>query len=434
MARGDIMTSLGKKGILIASILLLGLTVPATTTLARLDLGAEEIVQAAGQDLVVDGYSVPCYVDWDNDGLPDLVVGEGADGYPTGKVRVYLNVGSRAEPAFDTYFHVQSEGVDLSWPALGCLGLFPRVMDWDGDGRKDLLVGTNEGLVRIYLNVGTDSDPAFDAGTTLQFGLTGDKVDIDVGDRATPVYVDWDNDGQRDLLVGSAYGFVYKLINEGSDTSPDFLSMGFVAAAGGILEVPGYRSSPVIQDLDDDGKKDLLTGNTEGELLLFVNEGSDAAPYFSTCQPVAAAGVAIDLPGEARSRPFVCDWTGDGNLDVLIGADDGRIHLYQGLPDLSPVALTPAAGCRLLAAWPNPCNPRVTITFELDREVPVELSIWNLAGARVRTLIHGVLPGGLHEAVWNGRDESSRGVASGVYLYRLQTGSYAATGRLALVR
>jgi hypothetical protein len=434
MTRGETMTPLGKKCTLTAAFLLLGLMAPGSQTFARLDLGAEQIVQAAGQDLVVYGYSVPCYVDWDSDGLPDLVVGEGADGYPTGKVRVYLNGGSISEPTFSAFFYVQSAGTDLSWPALGCLGLFPRVLDWDGDGRKDLLVGTNEGLVRIYLNVASDSAPAFDAGTTLQFGLESNKVDIDVGDRATPVCVDWNNDGRRDLLIGSYYGFVYKLINEGSDTSPDFLSMGFVSASGGILEVPGYRSSPVVQDLNDDGKKDLLTGNTDGELLLYANEGSDAAPNFSSCQLVEAAGVPIDLPGEARSRPFVCDWTGDGYLDVLIGAEDGKIHLYQGLPDLSPVASIPSAACRMLAAWPNPFNPRVTIAFELDRSVPVELTIWNLAGTRIRTLIRDVMPGGRHEAVWNGQDESSRGVASGVYFYRLQAGSYAATGRLALIR
>jgi len=75
------------------------------------------------------------------------------------------------------------------------------------------------------------------------------------------------------------------------------------------------------------------TGNGNGN----GNRGTDAIPLFDTYSAVTSAGVAIDLPGEARSRPFVTDWTGDGFPDLLIGASDGRVHLYQGVPE--PTAL-----------------------------------------------------------------------------------------------
>ena len=95
--------------------------------------------------------------------------------------------------------------------------------------------------------------------------------------------------------------------------------------------MPTGRSSPVVRDLDDDGKKDLLTGNTEGQLLFYRNTGSDDAPVFSSNYVlVRSDDVPIDLPGTPRSRPFVCDWTNDALLDVLIGAGDGLVHLYQG--------------------------------------------------------------------------------------------------------
>lgn len=65
-------------------------------------------------------------------------------------------------------------------------------------------------------------------------------------------------------------------------------------------------------------------------LLLFA-QGQDSL--------VESSGVPIDLPGLPRSRPFVCYWTGDGHfgpidgyLDVLIGAADGKVHLYRGIP------------------------------------------------------------------------------------------------------
>jgi hypothetical protein len=56
------------------------------------------------------------------------------------------------------------------------------------------------------------------------------------------------------------------------------------------------------------------------------------APGYSEPIAVEAAGVPIDLPGSPRSRPFLCDWNDDGRLDVLIGAGDGLVHLFPGVP------------------------------------------------------------------------------------------------------
>lgn len=77
---------------------------------AGLVLGPEEIVQSGGTDIVVVGYSVPSFVDWNNDGLGDLVVGEGGT---TAKARVYLNEGTASDPQFSDFTYVQSLGADL---------------------------------------------------------------------------------------------------------------------------------------------------------------------------------------------------------------------------------------------------------------------------------------------------------------------------------
>jgi hypothetical protein len=299
-----------------------------------LNLGPEELVEAGGLDIDVGTYSVPSYVEWNNDGLKDLIIGGG-----DGKVRVYLNGGTESEPAFSNFFYAQSDGNDLSCPPAGCLGCFPRVVYWDADARKDLLAGHGNGTVKIFRNIGTDENPTFDGGTLLKVGQPASKVDIDVGDRATPSVVDWNNDGKKDLVVGALDGKIYIFINKGTDTAPDFLDKVSAQLAGPPLSdlvVPGQRSSPVVLDLNGDGKKDLLTGNTNGQLLFYSNVGTDQAPLFSNEPPlpVESNGVPISIPSSPRTRPFVCDWTGDGYLDVLIGVYDGKVHLYQSIPQV----------------------------------------------------------------------------------------------------
>jgi len=305
---------------------------------SSLNLGPEEFVQANGVDIQVPGYSVPSFVDWNNDNLKDLVIGEGV-GFGDAKVRVYINVGIESNPQFSDYFYAQSNGSDLTCPASGCLGCFPRVVYWDADAHKDLLVGQADGTVKIFLNIGTDESPAFDGGAMLQVGYPGSKKQISVGGRATPSIVDWNNDDNKDLVIGALDGRIHIFINEGTDTEPDFLVETFAQESGSDLIVYGKRSSPVILDLDYDGKKDLLTGNTNGQLLFYRNVGTDAEPSFSDYSLVESNGIPIDLPGSPRSRPFVCYWTGDGYfgpidgyLDVLLGAADGKVHLYRGIP------------------------------------------------------------------------------------------------------
>lgn len=323
----------------LAAVVLLSST-PATMAI---DFGPEEIVQAGGADLQVPGYSVPSFVDWNDDGLKDLIVGQGG-GSGEGKVRVYLNVGTEADPQFDDFFYVQADDADLACPAAGCMGCFPRVVEWDDDGRKDLLVGLSDGTVRIFLNVADDNEPAFDAGTALTVGSEGIWT-LDVGSRATPTPVDWNSDGLLDLVVGALDGAIRVYLNCGcaGEAPPTFYFSPpdgeFAQADGRELQVPGLRASPVVMDLDGDGKKDLLTGNTDGLLLFYKNVGLDSLPMFAGYALVTSEGTPIDLAGTPRSRPFVCTWTGDGRFgprdgyrDLLVGSGDGKVRLYRGVP------------------------------------------------------------------------------------------------------
>jgi hypothetical protein len=244
-------------------------------------------------------------------------------------VRVYLNVGTDSNPLFSTYSYAQSNGSNLTCTSSGCMGCFPRVVYWDLDDRKDLLLGQADGTVKIYLNTGTDAAPTFDKGQWLQTR----SMALDVGERATPDILDWNNDGLTDLVVGGRDGYIHIYLNSGSTGGipPSFdtmFSSGNKAMQDGeYLQVPTDRSSPVIMDFDGDG-------NTEGQLLFYQNIGTDESPLFSGYSQVTANGVPIDLSSNMRSRPSVCYWNGnrDGYLDVLIGYGDGKVHLYRGKP------------------------------------------------------------------------------------------------------
>jgi hypothetical protein len=300
-------------------------------------LDAEEHVQTDLYDIDVGGHSVPSFVDWNNDNLNDLIIGA-----KNGKVRVYLNGGTESNPGFSDYFYVQSNGTDLVRTGDDSMGCFPRVVYWDADSRKDLLIGRADGKVEIFLNIGTDNAPVFDTGNFVMVGYP--EENLDVGECATPTLMDWNNDNKMDLIVGALDGRIHIYTNCGSgdavppqfDTSPP---LGLIAQENDSeLSVPSHRSSPVIIDLDGDSKKDLLAGNANGQLLFYKKVEAGGLPKFSDYSLIDSNDIPIDLPGLPHdlpsSRPFVCYWNEDTHPDILIGASDGKVHLYQGKKDI----------------------------------------------------------------------------------------------------
>ena len=316
------------------------------------------------------------------------------------------------------------------------MGLFPRVVYANGDGRKDLLIGDAEGQLILYLNINTDDDPGFDAGTALTAGPSGSKTVIDIGQRPTPTVVDWNSDGARDILAGAKDGKLHLFINRGTDTSWDFESASLIQEDGADLVVPTYRASPHAADLDGDGRKDLLVGNTEGQILLYGNTGSDTEPAFSGYQLVEADGIPIDIAGTPRSRPFLCDWNGDSYRDLLVGAGDGKVRLYTGAPEAISGAdnETPYAGASLLPAYPNPFNPSVTIPFETAVSQNVQIAVFDPAGRLVKVLADRRFSPGRHQVVWDGVAREGRSAGSGVYFARMTAGRNRSVLKLILLR
>ena len=116
-----------------------------------------------------------------------------------------------------------------------------------------------------------------------------------------------------------------------------------------------------------------------------------------------------------------------------------RLQLVVGRQDfiaekLSEVKLIPT-NYELSQNFPNPFNPATTIRYGLPKAERVTLRVYSLLGEEVATLINDELKdAGYHAAIWDGRNRDGRQVASGVYVYRLRTGSFVMTKKMALVQ
>jgi len=84
--------------------------------------------------------------------------------------------------------------------------------------------------------------------------------------------------------------------------------------------------------------------------------------------------------------------------------------------------------------YPNPFNPTTTIRFHLERRESVKLTVYNMLGRRVATLIDETLSAGSHEVVWTGTDDNRNVVSSGVYFYRLTAGELTDRKKMVLLR
>ena len=166
-------------------------------------------------------------------------------------------------------------------------------------------------------------NPSFGVSSTIRAALRA-KVDLDVGDWATFDIADWNQDGSMDLVVGALDGKVCVCLNRRATGEPDLAAPAVVQEGGGDLLVSSGRSSVDVCDFNQDGRKDLVLGNTDAQVIFYPNKGTNAAPAFDSHELLVA------VAGGSRSRPCVADFNADGVPDVLLGNVDGLVRYYLG--------------------------------------------------------------------------------------------------------
>jgi len=122
--------------------------------------------------------------------------------------------------------------------------------------------------------------------------------------------------------------------------------------------------------------------------------------------------------------------------DVVVRRDSGEVRISLGKAGGEEGLLSAAIPTEfnLHQNYPNPFNPATTISFDLPEDAAVNLQIYDITGRKVRTLADHPFPAGVHQMVWDGRDERGAPVSSGIYVYRIEAGSYSNSHKMVLMR
>jgi hypothetical protein len=114
----------------------------------------------------------------------------------------------------------------------------------------------------------------------------------------------------------------------------------------------------------------------------------------------------------------------------------GTMHVIASPPEKSDSDTDPNVplNYELSQNYPNPFNPSTTVAFTLKSRGFVDLSIYNVLGQKVKTLVSGELDAGQHEAVWDGTDESGDEVSSGMYFYKIDAGEFVKTKKMLMLK
>jgi Secretion system C-terminal sorting domain len=213
----------------------------------------------------------------------------------------------------------------------------------------------------------------------------------------------------------------------------------------GIVIDPGMEKVYSIHNFDMSSADSASFDVSSRSVLRLVNSGGDES-YDLTLRLASPAGgtevAAENIFLEANAGHLI--WPDWSNLTapIRIEIDEGNDGHVDDIvyANAQPTDVSDPSGTALPTAfelhqnYPNPFNPTTTIAFEVPTKGQVELSIFNILGQRVTTLVNQTLSAGRHTVEWNSTDSEGKAVVSGVYFYRIKSGETMITKKMLLVK
>ncbi|MFH1942254.1 MAG: FG-GAP-like repeat-containing protein [bacterium] len=354
--------------------------------------------------------SAPAVGDIDGDGDMDVLVGAES-------VTILKNIGTTQIPAWD-------------WPGekavtIGGSWLIPELADIDGDGDLDLFVGTNNGELNYYTNMGTPASPDWSYITNHYEGIQyGGNSHVSVS------FADIDNDNDLDMFVQhyTTNDILEFYQNTGTTNlaqwtlmDNNYLDLGSRGISFGMCD---------FGDLDQDGDLDCLLGNNNGKFYYFENIGNKDTPAWNYVGQIAG-GIGVE-GGTHYALPCFVDLNNDLYLDIISGLDGGGLNFWWnntgGTGTLEDDAVTPEQFV-LSQNYPNPFNPFTKIQYEITRKGIITLDVYDIIGRRIVTLVNEEKLPGVYEIVFDG----SR-FPSGLYHYKLRANDTVLDRKMLLIK
>jgi hypothetical protein len=385
-------------------------------------------------------YSLSSRFDVSGDGIPEVLTGTGSASAnspdPYNHRRLYLLDGATGAvlwsvsvglPTFVTHQLRRSDGSVLHAAGGGeDAAMFVRAYAEDGQLLWSHDAQTTPFVMAPYEREDGGEDLLY-TGLTISGnrlvrldGETGEVVwqraGLGVG-WALALPGDLNGNGTADVVGGFSTGEI--LAFDGGDGSSIWGNTGFVQVFG----------VDALRDVTGDGIPDVVSASGNGRAQL--HSGADGTVVWS----YGIGNGTLDQAAEVVA--VVPDLDGNNAPEVAVGSRHGRVALLLSTGEVLPTSGEPGAAPAAFALAPNYPNPfaaSTTIRYALPEAASVTLTIYDLLGRPVRTLVDAEQAAGTHEVRWDGTAASGAPSAAGVYLYRLQAGEHRETRRLVLVR